>query len=55
MPRKQGRRPAGIDFALFGVESLFAREPRAYERFYRFNSKSEGKRNNYANSFSLLF
>ena len=55
MPRKQGRRMVGIDFALFGVESLFARKPRAYERFYRFNFKSEGNRNNYANYFSLLF
>ena len=26
MPRKQGRRPAGIEFVYFGAESLFARE-----------------------------
>ena len=29
VPRKQGRRLAGIDFVYFGVESLFAWELRA--------------------------
>ena len=29
VPRKQGRRPAGIEFVYFGAESLFARKLRA--------------------------